>query len=304
MRSFPWQYFADLVVLADGPNSNFRSQFTTFRPQSQSRFWGLELSDVELPIDHYAYGILGSGPPLLVYKIGSGETRILIDIFNDTHLKLGGQDVVRSYIAEQVLPIVPENLQAGLHYALKKGRLRSMPNSWMAAARNRDPGLLMLGDCSNMRHPMTGAGMTVAIKDAILLSDLLKPEVVPSFRDADLVLRKLGEFHWKRKYHSASLNILAQALYLLFASEGICRDPGCTEMNTDCVHSQNSHDHAEGLHHFRPRWREELWRRGWTYGWRNRRPIFARYLLRSDCNIQCLVALKECFGTPVANSDC
>ncbi|KAL2104718.1 hypothetical protein VUR80DRAFT_9774 [Thermomyces stellatus] len=59
---------------------------------------------------------------------------------------------------------------------------------------------------------MTGAGMTVAIKDAILLCDLVRPKTVPALRDTDLVLKKLAKFHWKRKYHSASLNILAHNL--------------------------------------------------------------------------------------------
>lgn len=78
--------------------------------------------------------------------------------------------------------------------------------------------LCMLRDAANRRHPMTGAGMTVAIKDAILLCDLVRPKTVPALRDTDLVLKKLAKFHWKRKYHSASLNILAHNLYLLFAS--------------------------------------------------------------------------------------
>ena len=216
---------ADLVVLADGPNSNFRSQFTRHRPQSQSKFWGLELSGVQLPIPQYAYGILGSGPPLLVYQISNGETRILIDILNDTYDKLGNQRAVREHIAERVLPIVPTSLQSSLHDALRAGRLRNMANSWMPATRIYTPGLVMLGDAANMRHPMTGAGMTVGIKDAILLSKLLSPEVVPSFQYTSNVLTKLGEFHWKRKYHSASLNFLAQTLYLLFASEGIYHTP-------------------------------------------------------------------------------
>lgn len=214
------QFYGDLVVLADGANSNFRSQFTPFRPKSQSRFLSLELDGLQLPVPHYAYAFLGSGPPVLVYQIESRKFRILIDILNDTYSTLRSQQAVRSYVAENVLPVVPSFLRPSLREAVESRRLRSMPNSWMPSTRDRTAGLLMLGDAANMRHPMTGAGMTVAIKDSILVSSLLDPNVIPSLGDSDNVLRKLGEFHWKRKYHSASLNILAHALYLLFASEG------------------------------------------------------------------------------------
>ncbi len=78
----------------------------------------------------------------------------------------------------------------------------------------------MLGDAANQRHPVTGAGMTVALKDAVMLAELLHPHRVPFLSDTAAVLKELRAFHWKRKAHSASLSILAQALYLLFVSEG------------------------------------------------------------------------------------
>jgi len=34
---------------------------------------------------------------------------------------------------------------------------------------------LLLGDAFNMRHPLTGGGMTVALSDCKLLSDMLQP---------------------------------------------------------------------------------------------------------------------------------
>lgn len=37
------------------------------------------------------------------------------------------------------------------------------------------PGALLLGDAFNMRHPLTGGGMTVALSDAKLLCDMLRP---------------------------------------------------------------------------------------------------------------------------------
>lgn len=192
------------------------------------------------------------GPPLLVYKISIRETRILIDIFNKVYDKLGDKDAVRAYISDRVLPMIPANLRQVLREALEMGRLRSMPNSWMPATRNRTPGLLLLGDAGNMRHPMTGAVMTVAIKDTILLSELLCPKEIPSFLDTGHVLKALTKFHWQRKYHSAPLNILAQALYLLFASEGIPSSPCVSPEHANSWYRQVNHHYTAGLYHLCP----------------------------------------------------
>lgn len=156
-----------------------------------------------------------------MYQIGTRETRILIDIPHRRHRELGSSTAVRSYISRCVLPSVPESVQPGLERAILNGRLRSMPNSWMPSTRVSTPGIILLGDASNMRHPLTGAGMTVALKDVVLLTSLLQPAEVPSLGDSDTILKKMRVFHWRRKAYSASLNILAQALYFLFASEGV-----------------------------------------------------------------------------------
>lgn len=62
--------------------------------------------------------------------------------------------------------------------------------------------------------------MTVAFNDALLLSKLLSPEQVPRFEDTKAVLAQLDVFHWRRKNLTSVINILAQALYSLFAANG------------------------------------------------------------------------------------
>jgi len=94
-----------------------------------------------------------------------------------------------------------------------------MPNSWLRPTTNKTPGLIILGDAMNMRHPLTGGGMTVAFNDVVLLSELLDPKVVPSLDDTQLVLKQMSTFHWRRKGLTSVINILAQALYSLFAAD-------------------------------------------------------------------------------------
>lgn len=78
-----------------------------------------------------------------------------------------------------------------------------------------------MGDALNMRHPLTGGGMTVAFKDAVILMDLLSPESVADLGDTEKVLSKMKEFHWQRKTQGGSsvINILSMALYSLFAAD-------------------------------------------------------------------------------------
>lgn len=214
------QYFADLTIVADGQASNFRSQYTEKRPVAKSRFWSLELIDAELPSRDLAYGVIGSGPPILIYQIGTHETRILIDIPNNIYEDASKVGNVVNYVQTQVVPDLPASLRPSVTTALRDGRLRSMPNSWLPPSMNVTPGIALLGDAMNMRHPLTGGGMTVALNDVVLLSQLLAPRTITSFNDTRAVLQQMRRFHWQRKEFSTSLNILAQALYSLFVADG------------------------------------------------------------------------------------
>ncbi len=111
-------------------------------------------------------------------------------------------------------------MQKPFEDALKREKFRSMPNSYLPSSLCLKPGVLLLGDALNMRHPLTGAGMTVALNDVLIWRNLLKS--VPDLKDYCHVMLKQKHFLWKRKQsHSFVVNILAQALYRLFsASDG------------------------------------------------------------------------------------
>ena len=72
----------------------------------------------------------------------------------------------------------------------------------------------------NMRHPLTGAGMSVALNDTLLWRELLRG--VPDLQDHSTILSCSRQFQWQRKMsHAFVINVLAQALYALFsASDG------------------------------------------------------------------------------------
>ncbi len=213
-------YFGQLTVLADGYASRFRKQYIPRSVVSKSRFWGLELIDAVLPKPLHGHVVLGDGAPVLLYQIGSRETRALVDVpegLDTASAKNGG---VKKHLREMVLPSLPECVKPSFERALDEGKLRSMPNSFLPPSVNRFPGMVMLGDAMNMRHPLTGGGMTVAFNDVVLLKELLSPEVVPDLGNTKLVIKQMNVFHWRRKGLASVINILAQALYSLFAANG------------------------------------------------------------------------------------
>ena len=213
-------WFGQLTVAADGYNSKFRKDFITKEVTSRSKFWGLELIDAELPRPEHGHVILGEGAPILLYQIGTHETRALVDIPNgidSAQTKNGG---VKGHLRKVVLPTLPECVQPAFERALNEGKLKSMPNSFLPPSVNRTPGFVVLGDAMNMRHPLTGGGMTVAFNDVVLLRDLLSPANVPDLGNTELVRRQMKIFHWRRKNLTSVINILAQALYSLFAANG------------------------------------------------------------------------------------
>lgn len=97
-----------------------------------------------------------------------------------------------------------------------------MPNSFLPPVEQGQPhakeGVILLGDAWNMRHPLTGGGMTVALSDVVLLAPMLAD--VPDLADWHAVVEVLHRWHWARKPLAATINILSIALYDLFSAEG------------------------------------------------------------------------------------
>ena len=131
----------------------------------------------------------------------------------------------QKYILDEIVPQLPASLHLPIQTALETERLRRMPNSFLPSAeqggRRTKEGAILLGDSWNMRHPLTGGGMTVAFNDVVLLSRLLLD--IPDLADWDVVSRALHKWHWARKPLSSTVNILSVALYDLFGADGASR---------------------------------------------------------------------------------
>jgi len=150
-----------------------------------------------------------------MYQISTTETRILVDI--PGKLPSVSTGALRSYLEKTIYPQLPATAQKPFLRALETDRLRSMPNSFLPPSTSSELGIIVLGDAMNMRHPLTGGGMTVALNDVVYLRDMLKGDVT---KDQEVTMVQMELFFWKRKELSAVINILAQALYALFSGTG------------------------------------------------------------------------------------
>ncbi|KAH7100953.1 SE-domain-containing protein [Auriculariales sp. MPI-PUGE-AT-0066] len=206
---------APLVIVADGCASNLRSKvMDEVHTSTRSHFVGAILKDAKLPIPYCGTVCLmpGSGPVLL-YKIGDKdeETRILIDVRDPLPKDLP------THISLNILPHLPAQLHQPLRDALAAGGLRRMPNTVLTpTAQPQRDGVFLIGDAYNMRHPLTGGGMTVALTDVVMLAALLRDV---EFTDWAAVMCALQEWTWNRKPLAATINVLSIALYDLFGAE-------------------------------------------------------------------------------------
>ncbi|KAF7306530.1 SE domain-containing protein [Mycena indigotica] len=222
-------FSARLVVIADGCYSNFRSVVLgpAGKPVTKSHFIGVVLEDAALPIANHGTVCLvkGSGPVLL-YRISQNDTRILIDVKTPIPADL------KTHILANIAPQLPQCTQPSVIRAIEKDRLRRMPNSWLPStpqtSASSKPGVLLIGDSWNMRHPLTGGGMTVALNDVASLKPLLG--AVENLDDWREVKGALDAWFVARKPLASTVNILSVALYDLFGADA----PELEVLRTGC----------------------------------------------------------------------
>ncbi|XP_040900643.1 squalene monooxygenase [Toxotes jaculatrix] len=202
---------AALTVVADGCFSKFRKSLVSGKAHISSHFVGCLMKDCPQFKANHAELVLANPSPVLIYQISSSQTRVLVDIRGEMPRNLS------EYMAEKIHPQLPEHLKEPFMVALQNDRLRSMPASFLPPSPVNKPGVLLLGDAYNMRHPLTGGGMSVALNDVRIWRNLLRN--ISDLYDDRAMLQAKKKFHWERKSsHSFVVNVLAQALYELFAA--------------------------------------------------------------------------------------
>ncbi|XP_071724537.1 squalene epoxidase 3-like [Rutidosis leptorrhynchoides] len=219
---------APLTIVCDGCFSNLRRSLCTPKVDVPSCFVGLVLEDCKLPFENYGHVILADPSPILFYPISSTEVRCLVDVPGQKIPSIGNGEMA-NYLKTKVAPQVPPEIRDSFLSAIEKGNIRTMPNRSMPADPHPTPGALLMGDAFNMRHPLTGGGMTVALSDIVVLRDLLKP--LCDLNDSASLCSYLECFYTLRKPVASTINTLAGALYKVFSAS---LDQARKEMRQAC----------------------------------------------------------------------
>nr|UTK56352.1 squalene epoxidase 2 [Crataegus pinnatifida] len=222
------QAHAPLTIVCDGCFSNLRRTLCKPQVEVPSCFVGLILENCKLPFANHGHVILADPSPILFYQISSTEVRCLVDVPGQRVPPIAN-GAMANYLKTVVAPQVPPELHDAFVAAVDKGNIRTMPNRSMPANPQPTPGALLLGDAFNMRHPLTGGGMTVALSDIVVLRDLLKP--LGNLHDAASLCIYLESFYTLRKPVASTINTLAGALYKVFSASP---DEARTEMRQAC----------------------------------------------------------------------
>jgi len=205
---------APLTITSDGFFSNFREDLSNNEKTVTSYFIGLILKDCEMPFPKHGHVFLSGPTPFICYPISNYEVRLLIDFPGD---QLPRTQLLQAHLDANVTPYIPECMLDSYKQALQAGGFKVMPNHYMAAKPIIRKGAVMLGDALNMRHPLTGGGLTAVFSDIQILSTHLL--AMPDFNNTDLIHEKIEAYYRDRQNANANLNILANALYGVMSND-------------------------------------------------------------------------------------
>jgi squalene monooxygenase len=207
---------AQLTIAADGFFSAFRKELHTKKPENTGFFVGIILEDIQLPYAQYGHVFMNTAAPVLCYPISTNKYRILID-FEATHVPKKGSGL-NNYLLETVKPALPVNMHTAFEKAIYGGNIRSMSNHRLSGNISYTNGAPIIGDALNMRHPLTGGGMTAGLTDAKKLGD-----IIIQHKGSDKLHDAIRTFYSGNRIHNATINILADALYGVVKDEQLAK---------------------------------------------------------------------------------
>lgn len=204
---------ANVTFICDGIFSHLRTELSPEHiPKKDSSFVGMSLFNTNLPTKYHGHVVIGDKHmPIIIYQISPTETRILCAYNSPNPPK-----DIKNWLLNDVKPFIPNEITKSFIEAVDEHNYKCMPNSYLPARQNDVIGLCVIGDALNMRHPLTGGGMTVGLNDVVLM---LQKIGHLDFNDRATVLDELLDFHYDKKNYDTVINVLSIALYSLFAAQ-------------------------------------------------------------------------------------
>ena len=206
---------APLVVLADGMFSTMRKRLDGGTPKPSSTFVGYLLHHPAdkpcVPYPNRGHVVLADPNPVLLYQITPTVTRILVDVPGIA--PSDDEDWMRRYMEDRIVAQLPAGVRPAFLEALRTQEPVSCVNKRLPGGEPNVRRACLLGDAWNMRHPLTGGGMTVALRDVETLAACLQDT---DLADEAALAASLGEFRRRRAGHATTVNVLANALHRVF----------------------------------------------------------------------------------------
>lgn len=158
---------AGLVVGADGRNSAVRSSCYGPRnaPPAVSHMAGLLVADAALPHEDYGHVLLGGPGPLLMYRVSERHVRLCLDV------PVGSAVRSPEALFHAFAPVLPHAMRGPFRDALEHDRVLWAANRLAARSHYGAPGVALVGDAVGTTHPLTAAGMTLGVLDALTLAE-------------------------------------------------------------------------------------------------------------------------------------
>lgn len=162
---------APLTVVADGRHSKLRKALEfPERTRLLSYTAAVLVDEATLPRPGHGHVFHGTHGPILAYPIDGGRVRMCIDIPVDT---VKGKEAVDAFIRDECAPHVPEPLRGAMLRALSVHETEMCATHSISTRRCTAPGVVLVGDSTGCAHPITAAGMMVALNDIRTLADEL-----------------------------------------------------------------------------------------------------------------------------------
>lgn len=205
-----------LTIVSDGCFSKFRKELNGVDREVNGFMVGMLLNDVQLPFPGHGHVFMHGDQPVLAYPVTNSSVRILVDFKGTTPPKQRNNEEQYMY---QMGHSLPKNLQHVYWQALEHEKFKAMPTMRISGKSINKPSLMAIGDALNVRHPLTGGGMTAALTDVKLLGDLLLG--IENFEEPEAIDLAVKTFFDTRHQNNATINILADALYGVMTSDAL-----------------------------------------------------------------------------------
>lgn len=164
---------ADLVVAADGRNSLVRRQLgiELHADPVAHMVAGVLAEPVEgFPLDHFALGTVDR-LHYYVFPQADGTTRLYLMYPVEDRVRFAGGSLADGLAAAFDLPCFPERLRFGNVQPVRPAAAFPANDTW--ADTVLAPGVVLLGDAGGYNDPIIGQGLSLALREAGDLAELL-----------------------------------------------------------------------------------------------------------------------------------